>query len=834
VNELNHAPSSVDYIHDMREGYLHTLIKLTWGIPIIGLLTLTTAAPRFGNFSAIHYWTFTPFAIIASFNWLAKYLLRNKEKYIEAVYVYLSGFVLAMLVFMLGNDTTVGGTAFRESAPFILTLVASTAGLFLPATSALIFTAIAFILTIPVAVAAQVNGYTLMFALVLAAASTGIANLTAGSLYKTASLSAESYIQMRRRVDEFWQNKEELSKALEERKWLYRELETTNRALETSNKVGQQITSILKIDILLSEVVDLIQENFGYYFVGVWRPHEQDDTLVLQAGIRTAYEHLERQRLGGLHIPLSSPSILVSVFESGNVRTVNDVHNIADYFSIDELPHTRSALALPLQIGKQTIGVLDIQSQVIAAFDEDDRSVMQALANQLAVAIRNAQLYTSEQRRRQLAESLEQTGRVLSSSLDLHKVPARILEELADVVPYARGSVMIQEGDTLRSIAQRGFPLNHQSKGGTVLIREGDVFEKIASTHEPLIIKDTLDDPRFQQLHDLERHHSWMGVPLIAKDRVIGMISLTRKEVNAFSSEDAQLVLAFAGQAAIALENAHLYEEIREFNEELELRVQARTEELNHAYKTLEKMDQNKSDFIRVVAHELRTPLTVIKGYSQMLKNLASSDTTNPFLHGIVDGTERMHGIVNSMLDVAMIDNQALNMVKRPMSIGDEYEPIYRSFAAALEERQITLTTEGIYDLPEIKADGGLIQKVLRNVIGNAIKYTPDGGKIHIAGQVIRVEDETPIVEITVEDTGIGIDPEHQELIFEKFYQMGEVAVHSSGRTRFKGGGPGLGLAIARGIIEAHGGRIWVESAGHDEETCPGSKFYIWLPMHSP
>ena len=832
MNEQKHTPSSVDYIHDMQEGYLHTLITFTWGIPIIGLLTLTTAAPRFDDFSTIHSWAFTPFVIIAGFNWLAKHLLHNKERYIWAVHVYLSGFVLAMLVFMLGNDTTVGGgTAFRESAPFILTLIASTAGLFLPSAAALIFTAMAFTLTIPVAVIARVDGYTVVLALVLAAASAGIANLTAGSLYKTATLSAESYIQMRRRVDEFWQNKEELSKALEERKWLYQELETTNRALETSNKVGQQITSILKIDALLSEVVNLIQENFGYYFVGVWRPHEQNDALILQAGVRKAYENLKRQRLDGLHIPLSSASIIVGVFQKGNARTVDDVHNVSDYFSIDELPHTRSALALPLQIGKRTIGVLDIQSQIIAAFNEDDRSVMRALANQLAVAIRNAELYTAEQRRRQLAESLVKTGRVLSSSLDLHEVPARILDELADVVPYGRGSVMIQEGAALRSIAQRGFPPNHQSRGVTVLIREGDVFEKIASTQEPLIIKDTLGDPRFQQLHDLERHHSWMGVPLISKGRVVGMISLTRPEANAFSAEDAQLVLAFAGQAAIALENAHLYEEIREFNEELGLRVQARTEELNQAYKTLEKMDQNKSDFIRVVAHELRTPLTVIKGYSQMLKNLASSDTTDPFLHGIVNGTERMHGIVNSMLDVAMIDNQALNMVRRPTSIGDEYEPVYRSFVAALEERRITLTTDGIYDLPEIEADGGLIQKVLRNVISNAIKYTPDGGEIHIAGQVIRVEDETPIVEITVEDTGIGIDPEHQELIFEKFYQMGEVAVHSSGRTRFKGGGPGLGLAIARGIVQAHGGRIWVESPGHDEESCPGSKFYIWLPM---
>ena len=117
MNELKQMPSSVDYIHDMQEGYLHTLIMVTWSIPIIGLLTLTTAAPRFGDFSTIHYWAFTPFVVIAGFNWLAEYLLHDKEKYIWAVYVYLSGFVVAMLLFMLGQDTTMGGTAFRESAP---------------------------------------------------------------------------------------------------------------------------------------------------------------------------------------------------------------------------------------------------------------------------------------------------------------------------------------------------------------------------------------------------------------------------------------------------------------------------------------------------------------------------------------------------------------------------------------------------------------------------------------------------------------------------------------------------------------------------------------------
>jgi signal transduction histidine kinase len=116
-------------------------------------------------------------------------------------------------------------------------------------------------------------------------------------------------------------------------------------------------------------------------------------------------------------------------------------------------------------------------------------------------------------------------------------------------------------------------------------------------------------------------------------------------------------------------------------------------------------------------------------------------------------------------------------------------------------------------------------------VIGNAIKYTPDGGLITVSGREMQDEALGACVEITVKDTGIGIDLEHQELIFEKFYQTGAVEVHSSGDTKFKGGGPGLGLAIARGIVQAHRGRIWVESQGYDEANCPGSTFHILLPM---
>ena len=129
--------------------------------------------------------------------------------------------------------------------------------------------------------------------------------------------------------------------------------------------------------------------------------------------------------------------------------------------------------------------------------------------------------------------------------------------------------------------------------------------------------------------------------------------------------------------------------------------------------------------------------------------------------------------------------------------------------------------------LPEIRADYGRLSQVFIGLLSNAIKYSPDGSKITISG---RLAQGGEAVEVLVADTGIGVDLEQQDLVFEKFYRGENALFHSTDEVRFKGGGPGLGLAIARGIVVAHGGEIWVESPGRDEEICPGSTFHVRLP----
>jgi signal transduction histidine kinase len=274
--------------------------------------------------------------------------------------------------------------------------------------------------------------------------------------------------------------------------------------------------------------------------------------------------------------------------------------------------------------------------------------------------------------------------------------------------------------------------------------------------------------------------------------------------------------------------------------DEMTARLQQRTLDLEKSNLDLEKanqllaqMDRTKSSFINISAHELRTPLTLIQGYAYMLQQLAKENPNIETLaQGLMEGYDRMEEVVNSMLDVSKIDSQSLKISSANSKLSLIISKAKKPFESALEERHLELTTEGVDNLPVILADAELLHKVFYHLIMNAIKYTPDGGHISINGKTVEKPSRSPEVEIAVHDTGIGIAKENQDVVFEKFYQTGEVLMHSSGKTKFKGGGPGLGLAIARGIVEAHGGRIWLESPGYDEKTTPGTTVFVRLPVN--
>jgi signal transduction histidine kinase len=261
--------------------------------------------------------------------------------------------------------------------------------------------------------------------------------------------------------------------------------------------------------------------------------------------------------------------------------------------------------------------------------------------------------------------------------------------------------------------------------------------------------------------------------------------------------------------------------------------IDAVSRDLEKVNTTLEKLDRSKSDFIAIAAHELKTPLTLIEGYNSMLhEHLPGQESLNEiamFLKGIEAGTSRLREIIDDMIDVSMIDNDLLSLNFQPIWIGQILQIIKREFSALVKERRQTLEIQSFPGSDTMTfGDAERLYQAFHNVISNAIKYTPDGGLVRVSGQKLP-----GFIEVTIKDTGIGIAHENHTRIFEKFGWVGSASLHSTGKTKFKGGGPGLGLPIAKGIIQAHEGTIWVESEGHDEIKCPGTTFHILLPLRS-
>lgn len=265
---------------------------------------------------------------------------------------------------------------------------------------------------------------------------------------------------------------------------------------------------------------------------------------------------------------------------------------------------------------------------------------------------------------------------------------------------------------------------------------------------------------------------------------------------------------------------------------EMETRVAHISNEMEKVQNQMERVDKSKSAFISVAAHELKTPITLIEGYSSMMEDLLQAGKgadLNSLLNGMNTGINRLRAIVDDMIDVSMIDNDLLKLIFQPMQVSQMVEALCLEVDHTVRVRKLTIDRKDFEGNRQwIYIDPVRMQQALRNVLNNAIKYTPDGGTITIDGRTLP-----GFIEVTVADTGIGISQDNQAMIFEKFGQLGRVELHSSGKTKFKGGGPGLGLSISRGILEAHGGSIWAESPGYDEKKCPGSTFHVLIPART-
>lgn len=460
----------------------------------------------------------------------------------------------------------------------------------------------------------------------------------------------------------------------------------------------------------------------------------------------------------------------------------------------------------------------------------------------------------------------------ISNILDLERLATMAIGIISETMEITHGALVTVTAEEGSGSPGDGPPVSGAENGGVYVLRsisglgealpEGRISAAnpaayyLRREHHPLTQYDIDLLPRFQEMDPEER--AWFSglnmdifVPIYAQDAWIGLLALGQKASgDRYFPEDLSFLQTLADQTAVALENARLYENLKQRNAENE-RLNA---ELTAANAELARLDKAKSDFINIASHELRTPLTQIMGFNDILHEMISSGDVEKGVALQMTGSvrksaRRLEEIVETMFDVSKLDTRTLDLACGPVSLMTVLAAALDNWQAGMEQRNITLVMRGINNLPEIYADGQRLTQVFSNLVQNAIKSTPDGGQIAISGRITGVETLPPSVacraaggengrnrrfaEIIIADNGIGIAPEDLERIFEKFYRVGNVLLHSTGDTKFKGAGPGLGLTIARGIVEAHGGCIWAESPGYDEVTCPGSKFHVLLPIEN-
>lgn len=379
---------------------------------------------------------------------------------------------------------------------------------------------------------------------------------------------------------------------------------------------------------------------------------------------------------------------------------------------------------------------------------------------------------------------------------------------------------------------------SRRKKGHSIVLgADSPISAYFREQHVPLLQDDIDFSPDFLEASLAERKwFSELGLqayaPIFSRGEWIGLLALGPKP-RRYSAEDLNLLSAIASQTGVALENARLFDSQKKLTAQLR-EAYAFLDKANH---DLAKLEMTKSNFISIASHELRTPLTSIKGYTEMLlENPALSPEILPFVKGIHKGTLRLHEIMDSMFDVAQLDTRTLDLQRQDVFVTELVRAVFQELAKYAAEREQEMSLD-LPQLPSIKADPNTLRKLFYHLIINAIKFTPNKGKITITGRHVPPNNrDLPEggVEIIVADTGVGVDKAYQEVIFTKFYKPNELLNrHSTGKTKFKGAGVGLGLALSRGIVEAHGGKIWVESPGYDEEKCPGSAFHVILPLRS-
>lgn len=585
-----------------------------------------------------------------------------------------------------------------------------------------------------------------------------------------------------------------------EREQKARSDEARRRAEEiaTLYSIGETIASSLDLETTLTTIMERVSQAFQV----------EAGSLLLVDGdeLKSKVAIGEKgEQLKSLALPIGQ-GIAGWVAQKGEPLLVSDVQTESPrYRTIDDSVDfvAKSVICVPMKDkNRQVVGVIELINRLDdCPFNTEDLKLLDYISTSAVIALDNALLHEETERRLAEVSALLTLANQITSSLDLQEVLDRIVNILKNVIDCRSCCIFLlhEESQTLEIKASSGIKPKWV-KEAKLKVGEG-ISGKVVQDAKPLYIPDTYKDPDFIVFDPAVR--SLFVVPMINKGRVIGTLSIDDDEINAFSPDEGRLLTIAAAQAAVAIENAQLFENLKE-----------RAERLERAYEELKEMNRLKSEFVQNVSHELRTPLTFIKGYVELFMDgsLGELDEVQREKMEIVARkTRTLDRLIKDIISLQRVELAGLKVA--PISLAEIAHMALEAAEAEAQQMGLVLKADIAEDLPPILGDCDRIDQVFDNLLGNAIKFSPQGGEI-----TVRIREEGEYLCTEVSDTGIGIPADKLNKIFEPFYQI-------DGSTTRQFGGTGLGLAIVKNIIEAHGGKVWAKS-----EAGKGSTFFFTLP----
>ena len=592
---------------------------------------------------------------------------------------------------------------------------------------------------------------------------------------------------------------------------LYREMERHARELSAINEVSSLITSTLNLRKALALIMDKSVELLGAEAGSLVLVDEATGELVFEmtAGPASA-------NLAGVRLPPGT-GIVGAVAREGRPILIRDAQRDDRWYrGLDDSTTfvTRSLIAVPMISRGQVIGVIELLNRRDGSpFDADDERLLGAFAANAAIAIENARLFTRTDQalaaRVEELSMLQRINRELNATLDYNKVMDLTLEWALRTTGADAGLVAVAAQDDsgqteLRFLAQRGYP---ESAFAAAEVQHWPLSRGIIGramrSGKAELVTDVSTDPDYVAL--VPDMAAQLTVPIWREERRVGVIALEARHAGRLDQEALEFVTRLADHAAIAMDNARLFEE-------------------------LQRANLAKSEFVSFVSHELKQPMTAIRGYVDLLaRGMAGelSETQRTFLETVRANVDRMATLVSDLLDLSRIESGRLRLTMRDVSLPEVVYGVARALEGQLAANRHRLALELAPDLPAVHADADRLAQILTNLISNADKYTPDDGVITIRARRTRsmlpeaeADDGTAgeFVLCSVTDTGIGMSPDDQLRLFTKYFRANDPAVRAVP-------GTGLGLVITKSLVELHGGAMGVTSAPGQ-----GSTFCFTIP----